>query len=74
MSKTNSFLTGLLLGAAAGAAIVLFLNSEKGKEWVNDIKEGADSMKNDLTAMADGLVEKGKAFVNEFEQKADQPS
>jgi gas vesicle protein len=74
MSKTSSFLTGLLLGAAAGTAIVLFLNSEKGKELVKDIKEGADNMKNDLTATVDGLVEKGKAFVNEFEPKADQPS
>jgi gas vesicle protein len=74
MSKTNNFLAGLLLGAAAGTAIVLFLNSEKGKAMMNDIKDGADNMQTDLTAMVDGLVEKGKSFVNEFEQKAGQPS
>jgi len=74
MSDTKSFLTGLLLGAAAGTAIVLFLNSEKGKAMMKDIKDGADNMQTDLTTMVDGLVEKGKSFVNEFEQKAGQSS
>jgi gas vesicle protein len=74
MSKSGSFFAGLLLGAAAGTAIVLFLNSEKGKELINDLKEGAGNMKDDLASTVDGLVEKGKAFVNEFEQKAGEPS
>jgi gas vesicle protein len=74
MSKNGSFIAGLLLGAAAGTAIVLFLNSERGKQLIKDIKEGADNMQNDLTSVVDEWVEKGTAFVNEFEQKAGEPS
>ena len=74
MSNNGSFFAGLLLGAAAGTAIVLFLNSEKGKALMKDLKEGADNMQNDVVTMVDELVEKGTAFVNEFEQKAGEPS
>ena len=38
MSENSKFLTGVLLGAAAGAAIAYFLTSEKGKEMLEDLK------------------------------------
>ncbi|MEO7532046.1 MAG: YtxH domain-containing protein [Sediminibacterium sp.] len=62
------FLAGILLGALAGTAVVLFLNSEKGKELVKDLKEGAVNMKEDLGNLADELLQKGKSVVDETEQ------
>ncbi len=61
----NKFIAGLLLGAIAGTALVLFLNSEKGKELVRDLKEGAGKMQEDLGELADDLLQKGKSFVDE---------
>jgi gas vesicle protein len=38
MSENSKFMTGVLLGAAAGAAIAYFLTSEKGKEMLEELK------------------------------------
>ena len=38
MSNNKKFLGGLLLGAAAGAALAIFFSSDKGKEVVADAK------------------------------------
>ena len=79
MTNNHKFLTGLLLGAAAGAALALFLNSEKGKEVINNIKGSADKMEDDLHAkweevdiVMNDLLAKGKSFLEELEQKITQ--
>jgi gas vesicle protein len=79
MTDNHKFLAGLLLGAAAGAALALFLNSEKGKEIINNAKEGAEKLEDDLhnkweefdTLMND-ILQKGKSFIDDLEQKAKQ--
>jgi len=79
MNNNQKFIAGLLLGAVAGAALALFLNSDKGKELINDVKEGADKMQDGLKdklqefdVAVNSLLEKGKAFVNDLENKAGQ--
>lgn len=79
MSDNHKFIAGLLLGAAAGAALALFLNSDKGKEMMSHIKDDAGKMEDSLqdklqefdTAVND-LLQKGKSFIEDLEQKAGQ--
>jgi hypothetical protein len=48
MSEKNGtkILLAFVAGAAVGAAIGYFLNSDKKEEILNDIKEGASNLKN----------------------------
>jgi gas vesicle protein len=73
----NKFIAGLVLGAAAGAAVALFLQTEKGKEILNDIKDAAEdaggNLRSNLRSFEEemnDLVKKGKKFVEDLEQKA----
>lgn len=81
MTDNQKFMAGLLLGAVAGAALALFLKTEKGQELVSDVQEGADKVQEELkeklhgfdTAVND-LLQKGKAFISDLEQKSQQTS
>ena len=57
------FTLGLLLGAAAGAAVVHYLNTTEGKLLVNKVKRDADNISDNISDLADGLVEKGRSLV-----------
>jgi len=77
MNILNKFVAGLVVGAAAGAAIALFLQTEKGKEILSDIKEAAEdagtNLKSNLKSFENemnDLIKKGKKFVEDLEQKA----
>ncbi len=77
MTDNQKFIAGLLLGAVAGAALALFLKSEKGEELVTDVKEGAAHVEEDLKAKlhefdtaVNQLLQKGKSFIEDLEQKA----
>ena len=76
MSNNQKFIAGLVLGAVAGAALILYLNGEKGKELLTDIKEGAVKAEDDLKATfsefdeaINNLFEKGKSLLQDLEQK-----
>lgn len=78
MGGNSKFLAGILLGAAAGAAIAIFLNTEKGKEILEDIKDAAgkagDNIKDAAKRFGDevaSVVEKGKEYAESFGDKAD---
>ncbi|HEY6979187.1 MAG TPA: YtxH domain-containing protein [Chitinophagaceae bacterium] len=77
MNFTNKFVAGLILGAAAGAMVAAFLQTEKGKEILGDIKEATgDASENVKSHWANfekelnGLLKKGKQFVDDLEKKA----
>ena len=65
MSNNQKFLGGLLIGAAAGAAITIFFNSDKGKEVIADAKARFSNLNLEL----DYLLAKGKVFLDEMEAK-----
>ncbi|MBA4258917.1 MAG: hypothetical protein C0446_07120 [Chitinophaga sp.] len=76
MSENSKFISGLLLGALAGTALALYLNSEKGKELIANLNIEADHLKEDMhegydTAKegVDELLTKARNLVKELEQK-----
>ncbi len=76
MGGNSKFLAGLVIGAAAGAAIAVFLNTEKGKELMADLKSAAGKAGDDLKEAArrfgdelDEVVEKGKEYADNLGQK-----
>jgi len=76
MNSNQKFWAGIILGAAAGAAITLFLNSEKGQEVLADAKETAEKMGEDIKTKLQNLdkeiksvLEKGKTIAVEVENK-----
>ncbi len=77
--SSSKFLTGVILGAAAGVAIALFVQSDKGQEWVDNVKDAAgdatDKIKSKLSDLQDevaALVKKGKKYGSGFESKAQE--
>ena len=77
MSDNHKFIAGLVLGAVAGAALILYLNGAKGKELLTDLKEGAGKAEDGLKATfsefdeaINNLLEKGKLLLQDLEQKA----
>ncbi len=77
MNNNQKFWSGLLLGAAAGTAIALFLSSDKGKEVVADAKDAADKLVKDIKNKLEdldkefkSLMEKGKTIAEEVENQA----
>ncbi len=77
MSDNKKFIAGLILGAVAGAALAIFLSGEKCKEVIEDAKETAEdwaeNIKNKLEGLGkevNDLLEKGKSFAGEVENRA----
>ena len=77
----KKFIGGLLLGAVAGAALALFLTSDKGEELVEDLKDAADQAADDakeqwgnLQGELGTLLKKGKTFVEDLEHKIKKAS
>ena len=76
MTTNQKFLAGIILGAAAGTALALFFSSDKGKEVLADAKDTAEKLGEDIKSHLEvaedklnGLVQKGKEFVADLEQK-----
>lgn len=73
MTSNQKFLAGIVLGAAAGALITMFLNSDKGKEILEDVRDIADETKeniSDIGLEVTELVKKGKKFVQDLGAQA----
>lgn len=77
MTDNQKFLTGVLLGVAAGVGIALLLTqTEKGKALVQDIKDETSDLKDSLASKltefdqsVNDLITKGKSVIDELEQK-----
>lgn len=77
MTDNQRFLSGLALGAAAGAAIAILLSSDKGKDMLNNIKDFAsnagDKVKDGISGLTDEVSElwgKGKSKAEDLNQTA----
>lgn len=63
MGDNSKFLAGIIVGAAAGAAITLLLNTESGKKVLADLKEAAGKTLRDLQNTAADEAEDAAAAV-----------
>lgn len=77
MANSTSFWIGLAVGAAASAALAIFLQSDKGQEVIDDIKDAADKAQDELkktySAFQDKLdksLSKGKDLYDDIDKKA----
>jgi gas vesicle protein len=79
MTSGQKFLGGILLGVAAGVAIALFINSDKGQEIISDISDATDdaadnikSKYSDLGKQLKDLLKKGKRVLDDVEEKVSE--
>jgi len=77
MTTGQKILGGIILGVAAGVAIALFANSEKGKKIIADIGDAADEAGESLKSKyaeyegeVKDFIKKGKSFLKDMEGKA----
>lgn len=72
MSENNGtkILLAFIAGAAVGAAIGYFLNSDKKEEVINDLKEGASKLKKDV----EENISMAKDLVDNFRKGATDPT
>jgi gas vesicle protein len=68
MERKSGLLFSFLLGAAAGAAVGYLLANGKAEELTSDLKETAEKLKSEI----DRQVEKGKEFIEDIKDKAEQ--
>ena len=81
MNDKEKFLAGLILGGLAGAALTLFLSSNKGQEMVNDLKTKSDDFQEDVkvkvaefeTAM-ESLFDKARKVTEHFDAASPEKS
>ena len=77
MTDNQKFIAGLVLGVAAGAALVLLFSGDKGKEVLADAKEMAadveqkvkDSIE-EFDQSFNELLEKGRDFIAQLQTAA----
>ena len=78
MNDQSKFIAGILLGAAAGAALAYLLTSDKGKEIVEEIKTAAAEAGEEVKAAAgkneaelNEALEKGKQWASDLQSRTD---
>ncbi|MES1222161.1 MAG: YtxH domain-containing protein [Bacteroidota bacterium] len=63
MSDNSKFLAGIIVGAAAGAAITLLLNTESGKKVLADLKDAVAKTFRDWKEAAADMTEEAETAV-----------
>ena len=63
MSKNQKLLTSFVIGAAAGAAAVIFFKTEKGKQLLTDLKDAADEIFNNLFMVVKLIDDDSKSLI-----------
>lgn len=77
MKNNQKFLSGFLLGAAAGAVVTVFLQSEKGQELIQtartNIKDATAELKNGIENMdttIENWINKGRNLIAEIRNRS----
>ncbi len=77
MNDNSKLVSSLLLGAAAGAAIALYLTSENGSKFRQSVSDKAGDLLNDLKEKAEmgkdavaSMTDKFSAVANDLTKKA----
>lgn len=67
MKENSKLIAAFIAGAAIGGAVAWFLTSDKKEEILDELKNTAGKLKDDLT----DTVEKGKRLVDDIKEKAE---
>ena len=67
--KTNFMSIKFIVGLAVGAAIVHFLNTQEGRAFMGRIQKDTANARDNVNALADDLVEKGKSLMGIQEEE-----
>ena len=71
--KDSKLLIGLIIGAVAGAALAIFINSDEGQKIVDDIKDATGKAEKDLKkaiSRFEDKLGKGREYAMDLEKKA----
>jgi hypothetical protein len=63
------FAMGLLIGAAAGAVLMHYLNTPEGKAFVEKVKDDISEMGEKVSDVAEDIIEKGRSIIQADEEK-----
>lgn len=72
MNKTGNFITGLLSGALAGAALALLYAPDSGQNTRNKLSYQLSNYKDDLTDLIDKLRKEKENLMSEAKQQGDK--
>jgi len=67
MKENSKLIAAFIAGAAIGGVVAWFLTSDKKEEILDELKNTAGKLKDDLT----DTVEKGKKLVDDIKEKAE---
>ena len=77
MKNNQKFLSGFMLGAAAGAVVTVFLQSDKGQELIQNarasIKDATAELKNGIENMdttIESWINKGRNLIAEIRNRS----
>lgn len=77
MTTKQKFISGIILGVAAGVAVILLTQTKRGNDILSDIEDAADDVADnvkDKLAFVEkqysDLIKKSKNFINDIEDKA----
>ena len=73
MENNSKLIFGLAIGAIVGAALAVFINSEKGQEIIDEIKDATGKAEKDFRKTIDKFedkIVKGKEFAMDLERRA----
>ncbi|MEP6750601.1 MAG: YtxH domain-containing protein [Bacteroidota bacterium] len=63
MADNSKFLAGIIVGAAAGAAVTLLLHTESGKKVLADLKDAAEKTFRDWKNAAGDTIDEAETAV-----------
>jgi bifunctional DNA-binding transcriptional regulator/antitoxin component of YhaV-PrlF toxin-antitoxin module len=61
-----------IAGLAIGAVVVHFLNTEEGKAFLCRFKKDINKAEDEISGLAESLVQKGKDLINGKEESAEE--
>ena len=70
--KSNDMSIKFIAGLALGAVIVHLLNTEEGKAFIGRFKSDVNKVEDEISGLAECVVQKGKELINGVQDRAEE--